>query len=106
MPYICEKCGGLFMEPMSYTECLTTDPPSYEERSMSPCCGDGYHKAVECPVCGIFSRSDRSGGLCDVCAKNAADGLKEFLNGMEAAEVKWLDFLLDGVSLEEFRNGQ
>lgn len=105
MPYICENCGGLFMEPMSYTECLTTDPPSYEERSMSPCCGDGYHKAFECPVCNDFTRSDRSGGLCDVCAKNAADGLKEFLNCMEVAEIKWLDFLLDGVSLEEFRDG-
>ena len=106
MPYICENCGGLFTEPLTYTDCLTIDPPIYEERSMSPCCGDGYHKAFECPVCNDFTRSDRSGGLCDVCAKNTADGLKEFLNGMESAEIKWLDFLLDGVSLEEFKNGQ
>ena len=106
MPYICENCGLLFVEPMSYTECLTIDPPAYEKRSMSPCCGDGYHKAFECPVCNDFTRSNRSGGLCDVCAKSAAEGLKEFLNGMDAAEIKWLDFLLDGVSLEEFRDGR
>lgn len=104
--YACENCGGLFAIPDTYTECLTTDPPTYEKRSMSPCCGDDYHKAFECPVCNDFTRSDRSGGLCDVCAKNAADGLKEFLNCMEAAEIRWLDFLLDGVSLEEFRDGR
>lgn len=106
MAYACDKCGGVFVEPSSYTECLTMDPPAYEKRSQSPCCGAGYEKVVWCPVCGEYTRSERPGGLCGVCARESVLKLREFLGWLDVAEIRWLDQLLDGVSLEEFRDGK
>lgn len=104
--YACENCGGLFAAPDTYTECLTIDPPTYESRSKSPCCGTGYDRVYLCPVCGEYTRSHRPGGICSHCARNSADKLREFLGWMDMAEIRWLDRLLDGVSLEEFWNGE
>lgn len=104
--YVCDNCGILFMVPNSYTECLTMDPPAYEKRSQSPCCGAGYERAHECPVCGLHTKTERPDGLCDGCAKDAVESLREFLSKFHISELRWLDQLLDGVSLEEFWNGE
>lgn len=104
--YACDNCGGLFATPDTYTDCLTMDPPTYERRSKSPCCGTGYEKVRECPVCREYTKTERFGGLCDSCAYWTADGLRDFLNRFDKAQLHWLDHLLDGVSLEEFRDGK
>lgn len=106
MPYRCEKCGGRFVRPETYIDCLTIDPPIYERRAMSPCCGDGFYEVAECPVCNEFTASKHPGGICAGCARDAAHGLKESLGKMSISEIRYLDHLLDGVSLEEFRDGK
>ena len=106
MPYICDKCKGLFVEPATYVDCLALDPPTYEERTMSPCCCDGYRRVRRCPDCGDYTSCDSSDGLCDSCARDAVDDFKRRLGLYSISAIRLLDRLLDGVSLEEFRDGK
>lgn len=60
--YICDGCGNLFDDPISYDE-------NYGERfSLSPCCLESYSEAEECQVCGHYAKKlEMQEGLCSDC---------------------------------------
>lgn len=86
MMYICDDCGA-----------------ATERSDRCPFCDSPYlERADTCPVCHKIMRSGRD--CCKECGHKAKQTLSDALSQLDPAQIKYLDFELDGVSLLDFWN--
>lgn len=84
MMYICDDCGAVTEQS---TRCPFCDSPYLERAGI-------------CPVCHKIMRSGRD--CCKDCGKEAKKILSDALAQLGPAQIDYLDFELDGVSLKDF----
>lgn len=67
---------------------------------MCPWCGgDSMRKMVECPSCHEWMEPDDR--LCHKCREHVEKSVKKFLRQFNEAELEYVDYLFDGVSVRD-----
>ena len=101
--YICSNCGHA-IEPIIKTTHENLDGENGIEtfsEAFCPNCGSqDLSPAGICPVCHGWMEQGRD--CCKECGRKAKQTLADALAQLDPAQVKYLDFELDGVSLMDF----
>lgn len=101
--YRCLDCGGEFDRPASHREKtgVKTDG-GYQEIikiNVCPIChGSDYYPVVMCSICGTEYEAGKG---CPMCRAKMRGKFRKFLLTLQPEEVRELDNLLDGRSVEE-----
>jgi ssDNA-binding Zn-finger/Zn-ribbon topoisomerase 1 len=103
--YICNNCGQA-AEPIIKTTRENLDGENgIETRTTAFCPQCGSQDLIQaeiCPVCHEWMKQGRD--CCKECGRKAKQALSDALSQLDPAQVKYLDFELDGVSLLDFWN--
>lgn len=98
--HLCLGCGRVFDWPRAWEEQHGQPELPGERFSLSPCCGDGYVKAVRCARCGKWMARDGGHGLCGRCAGQAVGRLRRLLMDQFSREERLaVNEAFDGVPL-------
>jgi len=77
--YICDDCGHIFEEPITWEERHGFTHGPFERWYGCPHCKGSYEEAKRCDNCGEYISKDESSDLCRACQDDVVDRFNRFI---------------------------